>query len=99
MSPSPQQIADTGGPAISPRPGALIPLMDISAAAGYSKDIAPESWQLHPDQGAVQDRSFLIRLALKMRRSLEKGKSPRELLPSHRDLSRRTGYPVRQFRH
>jgi uncharacterized membrane protein YeaQ/YmgE (transglycosylase-associated protein family) len=55
--------------------------MDISAATGYSKGIAPESWQLNPDQGVMQDRSFLIRPTLEMRRGLEKGKSPRELLP------------------
>jgi hypothetical protein len=45
---------------------------------------------------AVRTRIFLSGLRRKRRSSPEKGKSPQEFF-SHRDVSRRTGYPYVNF--
>src|ERR1700733_4877733 len=60
--------------------------MDICVMSVYSKDIAPEPGSCTPEfRGPRRTGVFLL-----------KGKSPRELIPPTANLSRRTGYPVRQ---
>ena len=64
--------------------------LDIRAVAMYGKDIAPDIWQLHlGNKGAVQDRSFLIRVGADRRCGPLKGKSPRDFLSPA--ATRRTG--------
>ncbi len=46
---------------------------------------------------AVRTRSFSLGRRRKRRTAPEKGKNPQELFFSHRDLSRRTGYPYVNF--
>ena len=72
--------------------------LDIRAATAYYPKYRSGSRRLPLKiQGTAQDRSFLIRVgAIKALRP-SKGQEPAGANFSHRDLSRRTGYPVRQI--
>ena len=73
-------------PGLVNRAGAVL-RVDFSEALRYSKRYCSGTWQLHPE---IEGEQFRTRVFLL------KGKSLRELFFSHRDLSRRTSYPVRQ---
>ena len=76
----------------------LTPLVDIRAITAYCEDIAPDPGSCTLEiQGTVQDRSFLIRVGAVKALRPSKGQEPAGANFSHRDLSRRTGYPVRHI--
>jgi hypothetical protein len=76
----------------------LTPLVDIRAITAYCGGIAPDPGSCTLEiQGAVQDRSFLIRVGAVKALRPSKGQEPAGANFSHRDLSRRTGYPVRHI--
>jgi hypothetical protein len=76
----------------------LTPLVDIRAITAYCEDIAPDPGSCTLEiQGTVQDRSFLIRVGAVKALRPSKGQEPAGANFSHRDLSRRTGYLVRQI--
>ena len=73
--------------------------MDIMAATAYCEGIALDIWHLPLEKygEAVQDRSFLFRVGAVKAQRPSKGQEPAGVNSSHRDTSRRTGYPVRQI--
>ena len=76
----------------------LTPLVDIRAITAYCEDIAPDPGSCTLEiQGTVQDRSFLIRVGAVKALRPSKGQEPAGANFSHRDLSRRTGYPYVTF--
>ena len=76
----------------------LTPPLDIRAITAYCEDIAPDPGSCTLEmQGAAQDRSFLIRVGAVKALRPSKGQEPAGANFSHRDLSRRTGYPVRHI--
>ena len=68
--------------------------MDIRAIKAYCQDIAPDIWQLYSEKYEGQHRIGVF-LFEPRRKALwpSKGQEPAEIFFSHRDLSRRTGYP------
>jgi hypothetical protein len=73
-------------------------LLDISGIRAYYRDIAPDIWRLYPGNiGTAQDRSFLVEVGAGAALWPSKGQEPAGANFSHRDLSRRTGYPYVKF--
>jgi hypothetical protein len=73
-------------------------LLDISGIRAYYHDIAPDIWRLYPGNiGTAKDRSFLVEAGAGAALWPSKGQEPAGANFSHRDLSRRTGYPYVKF--
>jgi hypothetical protein len=72
--------------------------VDTSAATGYYENIAPDPADASREyRGSSQDPEFSFGPTPKKAQRPRKGQEPAGVIFSHRDLSRRTGYPYVNF--